>query len=489
MRIPTWMMDSWNWIDQRTGASATIAPIMDHHVPRNAKWWYVFGSATLMFFILQITTGICLALLYVPSAGEAYQSLIHIDTEVPLGWMIRGIHGWSSNAMVLMMLIHMCQVFLHGTYKFPRELTWIVGVFLLFGTLALAFTGQVLRWDQDSYWGLGIGAAMMGRIPWIGPEVVNLVIGGPIIAGETLSRWFSLHVFVLPGFVILMVGLHIVLILKNGISEMPEPGAVVDKATYREGFEQRMKTSGVPFFPEAAKRDMIFCGLMLLIVIGLAFFVGPFGPLGEPDPTMINTNPKPDFFFLWIFAILALLPPSIETYLILASPVVIVAVLILLPFISNEGERAPSRRPVAVITLVLLVTILAALSQLGVTTPWSPKMDAWTSDTTPRQFVVGRSPTELQGAILFQYMQCRNCHELAGIGGQRGPELDDIATRMTRDQLIRQVQQGGGNMPAFGKNLDSAQTAALAAFLQTLTPDGEHKAVIPAVKGDYPDWN
>lgn len=468
-----------DWFEDRSGASALVGPIMTHRVPRSAKWWYVFGSATLMFFVLQIVTGILLATLYVPSAAEAYASLRYIDEQVPLGWMVRAIHGWSSNAMVLMMLVHLTQVFLHGTYKYPRELTWMVGVLLMVCTLALAFTGQVMRWDQDAYWGLGIGAAIVDRMPVIGNELRAIMLGGPIIAGATLSRFFALHVFVLPGVTIVLVGLHMMLILRHGISEMPKPGDVVDPATYKPAYEERVHRTGVPFFPTAAQRDMVFCGAALLLMLALAAWFGPFGPGGVPDPTIIDTNPRPDFFFLWIFSALALLPPEMETPLLIVAPPVLLLALMLFPLIASKGERAPSRRPLVTVLLVVAVTGLGTLSWLGVTSPWSPVMDAWTSAPVPPQFIEGRSPLELQGAVMVQFAQCRNCHALGGMGGERGPALDRVATRLSWDQLVRQIQQGGGNMPAYGKTLSSAQTEAIVAFLSTLRPDFVPEASIP----------
>ena len=161
------------WTEERSGAVAFVAPIMTHRVPRDAKWWYVFGSATLMFLCIQIASGVLLATLYAPSAGDAYQSLLYINEQVPMGWMLRAIHSWSSNFMVFMMLVHMSQVFLHASFKYPRELTWMVGVLLLFCTLALAFTGQIMRWDQDAYWGLGIGASIVDRVPLLGNQKIG----------------------------------------------------------------------------------------------------------------------------------------------------------------------------------------------------------------------------------------------------------------------------------------------------------------------------
>ena len=471
MRLPGFLTRSVDVVDDRTGLVTVAKGAMYHRVPRNAKWWYVFGSATLMFFIIQLVTGVLLATIYVPSAAEAYSSLVYIDEKIPGGWMLRALHGWSSNAMCVMMLIHMAQVFLHGTYKYPRELTWVAGVFLCLTTLALAFTGQVMRWDSDAYWGLGIGAAIVDRVPFAGNWLRSLVLGGPDISGATLSRFFSLHVFILPGTAIGLVGLHLLLVLKNGISEMPKPGAVVEPETYREEYHKRVEKTGVPFFPDAARRDMVFCGAMLIALVGVAAWSGPFGPGPVPDPTIIEVSPRPDTLFLWIFAVLALLPPSTETFLLLVGPPVIIAILAALPFISPTGERAPSRRPLSVVALLVIVTALGVLTWLGEYSPWSPHMRAWTSDPTPVDYVKGRTPLELQGALQFQYAQCRNCHEIGGVGGERGPALDAVGTRLSWDQLVRQIQQGGGNMPAYGKNLSSAETQALVSFLVTLTED------------------
>src|SRR6202522_2724620 len=189
-----------NCLDERLQLGAPIRGTMEHPIPRDtASWAYVFGSAALTAFALQLVTGILLALIYVPSAAEAWNSLQILNHQVMLGWFIRALHGWGSNFMLAVVLIHMVQVFLFGAYKFPRELTWILGIFLLLMTLGMAFTGQVLRFDQDAYWGLGIGASISSRVPIVGPLLVKLLLGGPIIAGATLSRFFALHVFVIPG--------------------------------------------------------------------------------------------------------------------------------------------------------------------------------------------------------------------------------------------------------------------------------------------------
>jgi ubiquinol-cytochrome c reductase cytochrome b subunit len=436
----------------------------------------VFGSAALVVFVLQIVTGIVLALIYVPSAAEAWNSLQALNHDVTLGWFIRALHGWGSNFMVAIVLIHMVQVFLFGAYKYPRELTWVVGVFLLLMTLGMAFSGQILRFDQDAYWGLGIGASITSRIPILGPRLVDFLLGGPIIAGATLSRFFTLHVFVIPGLLIAFVGLHLLMVLKLGINEWPMPGRLVRKATYEEQYRELTKKDGAPFVPYAVWKDIFFAAFVVAAVAACAAYFGPFGPTGEPDPTIIQTVPKPDYFFLWIYALLALLPPSLETPAIILGPLIVIAALLFLPFLFGEGEKSWRRRPIAVLTILLVAVSLATFTHLARYPPWSPAMSAWSGEPVPQEFLQGRTALERQGALVFQGKQCRNCHALDGKGGQRGPALDAVATRLTQDQLIRQVLQGRGNMPAYGNNLSPAETTALVAFLRTLHPAGQQPA-------------
>jgi ubiquinol-cytochrome c reductase cytochrome b subunit len=465
------------WFDQRLQLGKPLRETMQHPVPREtASWFYVFGSAALTVFGFQLLTGILLAIVYVPSAGEAWNSLQILNTQVTLGWFIRALHGWGSNFMLAIVLIHMVQVFLFGAHKFPRELTWIVGILLLLLTLGMAFTGQVLRFDEDAYWGLGIGASIASRVPVLGPWLVKLLLGGPIIAGATLSRFFALHVFVIPGSLIAFVGLHLLLVLKLGINEWPMPGRVVRRSDYLENYHNLTLKDGVPFVPYAVWKDVVFSGLILLSIAACAVYFGPFGPSGQPDPTIIQTAPRPDFFFLWLYAILSLLPPSLETPVLLIGPVVALLVLVALPFVSGEGEKSWKRRPIAVLTILLVAVALGTFTHMASHAPWSPVMDAWSSTPVPSRFLNGRTALQRQGALVFQVKQCRNCHALDNSGGQRGPALDAVAVELTGDQLIRQVLQGGGNMPAYGKNLSPAETTALVAFLETLHPTGQPPA-------------
>ena len=481
------------WLEERLQLSAQVLDTARHRVPRRtASWAYVFGTAAMTAFGVQLVTGILLAIVYVPSAGQAWSTLQYLNNQAALGWFVRALHGWGSNVMLAIVLIHMGQVFLFGAHKYPRELNWIMGVFLLLVTLGMAFTGQVLRFDQDAYWGLGIGASIVSRVPLAGPLLVNLMLGGPIIAGATLSRFFALHVFVIPGLLIAFMAVHVLLVLKLGINEWPIPGRVVRRETYLREYRELTETDGVPFTPNAVWRDIVFSGVVLLAIAACAYLLGPFGPAGRPDPTIIQTAPKPDFFFLWLYAVLSYLPPSAETPLLLIAPPLIVIALLALPFVAGEGEKSWRRRPVAVLTVLFVVVSLATMTQLGRDAPWSPVMDAWSGAPIPVANLIGRSALERRGALVFQAKQCRNCHSLGESGGRRGPALDHVAVRLTEDQMIRQVIQGDGNMPAYGRNLTPAETKALVAFLETLRPAGQAPArdasrdVIRAASGDLP---
>src|SRR5499427_4894618 len=227
-----WLSAVGNWLDARLKVRETLLPMMRHPIPREVAgpmgWWYVFGSASLTLLVIQILTGIGLALVYVPAADKAYDSLLYLDYQETLGWFVRALHYYAGSGMVVLVLAHMTQVFLHGAYKYPRELTWVLGVFLLLCTLGMFFTGQILRWDPDAYWGLAVAGSMAGRVPLAGPKIVDLLLGGPIIGGDSLSRFFTLHVFVIPGVLLLFLVIHLWLIIKLGISAPPVPGRLVD---------------------------------------------------------------------------------------------------------------------------------------------------------------------------------------------------------------------------------------------------------------------
>tara|TARA_R110002111_G_scaffold227346_2_gene288911 strand:+ start:38508 stop:39944 length:1437 start_codon:yes stop_codon:yes gene_type:complete len=454
----------WNWIDNRIGFSDYIVPLMVHLVPDNARWWYIFGSATLCAFIVQVVTGVALAMSYVPGGEETYQSLQYITNTAPLGSIVRGMHYYGASAMVMLAVIHMVQVFMHATYKYPREMNWMSGVVLLFVVLGMAFTGQLLRWDANGVWSVTVAAEMAGRTPIVGPTLAHFILGGETVGGSTITRFFAMHVFIMPAMIFAGIGLHMLLIMRHGISEMPDVDQPVDPDTYKEAYEERIQKTGVPFWPVAMWRDMVFSTIIVGVILACAVFVGPPALDPPPNPSSINANPLPDWYFLWYFAVLSLLPPQLETWVILGVPVVGFVVLFFLPLLSNKGHRAPSKRPWAGGTVIFGSVAFIVLTIYGYKKPWSPDFGVKELPVS----VVGTDHGPLaEGAKLMHIKGCLYCHDIGGYGGHRGPELTVIGKLLTRDDLIIRINNGGHNMPAFASSISDSELQLIVDFLLT----------------------
>lgn len=462
--FPRILKATWAWLDARMGLSALIAPLITHRVPPDARWWYVFGSTALAAFLIQAVTGVMLSFSYVSSSGDAYAALQTLTHDAPFGRFLRGLHYFGASAMVLMVALHALQVFLFGAYKFPRELNWITGVLLLGLTLGMGFTGQLLRWDQTAVWSVVVGAEQAGRAPFVGEGLARFILGGGNVGGATLSRFFAIHVFVLPVLIVALVGAHLQLVLRNGISEPPQPGALVDPQTYRQDYEALLEKTGRPFWPDAAWRDVVFASVVIGVVLVCAFAVGP-PELGKPpDPSLIHADPRPDWYLLWYFAVLALLPPETENIFMVFAPLVAGGALLVLPLLFPRGERHYSRRPVAVAGAVTLLVMVGALLRAGVRSDWSPDFAA---QPIPAQVVASADPGVQRGAQLYFSKACINCHWIGNDGGRRGPDLTDAGDRLTRDQITIRILNGAANMPGFGHILKPDEMEALTAFLES----------------------
>src|SRR5438876_7290132 len=398
------------WLDDRIGFSANITPLIEHPVPPTG-WDYTIGSATLIAFTVQVVTGVALAFTYVPTPDHAYESLEFITRGAILGGIVRGIHFWGASAMVLLVCAHAAQVFLIGAFKFPRELNWLSGTMLLVFTFGMAFTGQLLRWNQDAYWAVVVGAAQAARAPLIGDWLTGVLFAGHSVGGATLTRFYATHVFMIPAIIFGLLGVHLYLVLRHGVSEPPVPGVVVDPRTYRQRYEEHVHKIGVPFWPDAGWKDVVFALAVGSVVLLLAIWLGP-PELGQiADPTIVQAYPRPDWYFLWYFALLALIPPAIEDVFILGFPLSIAAILLILPFVANQGERAPSRRPWSVAIVVIAVLSIGILVRQGDLAPWSPAPE---SVPIPASLMAGLSPAAQRGVQAFQTKGCNRCHAAGG---------------------------------------------------------------------------
>lgn len=209
------------WIDERLGLTTIYNTVFDRDVPK-VNWWYTLGSATLFLLVMQILTGIFLTVYYVPSPDHAYESVQYIMNDVTFGWLIRGIHHWGASLMVLFVFIHMLRTFFMAAYKFPREITWLTGVFLLLATLGMGFTGYLLPWNQRAYWATTVGTEIAGTVPLIGDFILRILRGGNDLSAMTLARFFSVHIWFLPAIILLLLGIHLYLVVRIGISSVPK---------------------------------------------------------------------------------------------------------------------------------------------------------------------------------------------------------------------------------------------------------------------------
>ena len=209
-----------NWFEERIGWRSVWEAIFLRKIPK-VNWAYTLGSATLFTVVNQFLTGILLTIYYVPTPDHAWDSVNYITTEVTFGWLIRGMHHYGASAMVILSVLHMVRVIFYGAYKYPREITWFTGVFLLLVTLGFGFTGYLLPWDQKAFWATTVGTQIAGAAPGVGETILKIMRGGDELSAVTLARFFGAHVWVLPAILLLLVSIHMFLVIKVGISDMP----------------------------------------------------------------------------------------------------------------------------------------------------------------------------------------------------------------------------------------------------------------------------
>jgi ubiquinol-cytochrome c reductase cytochrome b subunit len=292
-------------------------------------------------------------------------------------------------------------------------------------------------------------------------------MGGNTVGDNTLGRLYAFHVFWLPAILFLFVGVHVYMVLHNGISEPPKSGRPVIKEKYREWYHKTMEKKGVPFFPDSMWHDIAFSVLVLGFIILLAFIVKAPKLIGPPDPTTIDVVPAPDWYLTWIFALYAMMPYGIEDMLIVVLPIGLGLILFALPFIWGKGERSPMKRPWSMAGVSMVVVFILAFWWLGFKTPWVPRFN---TKPLPTNIVAKDSMKARQGVRLFYVEGCQYCHQIGPRGGQKGPNLTYVGDRLTKRLIKIAIINGShfkGGMPAFGPTLSATQLEDLVAFLQT----------------------
>ena len=211
-----------NWLDERIGIRGIRETLLDRKIPKGVGWPYVLGSVRLFLFTLQVVTGILLAMNYSPSPEHAHSSVSYMMQKIPMGSVVRGLHHWGASFMVVAVTLHLLRTFFYGAYKYPRELTWITGIFIWLLVLGFGFTGYLLPWDQKAYWATMVGANIASQAPFLGPAIAKVLRGGEALGAVTLTRFYAFHVLLLPALTALLIGFHLFLVVRIGISAPPE---------------------------------------------------------------------------------------------------------------------------------------------------------------------------------------------------------------------------------------------------------------------------
>ena len=345
---------TWDWLDERYKLTPLMEALLHVEIPRSARTYYM-GGITLFFFIVQTITGILLAIYYQPTPDTAYNSILFIMNEVNFGWLIRSVHAWGANLMVLFCVLHLLRVFFQGAYKAPREVTWGVGVFLLAVTLGFGFTGYLLPWDQRAFWATVVGSEIAGAVPLIGEQALIFLRSGPEVTASTLSRFFGVHVLVLPAMLVAFLAIHLTLVHQQGLADPTTPAT-----TEPEDEAAPEKKKLLPFYPHYMLDEFIAWYIMLAVLIIMASLF-PAG-LEEPaNPLRTPEHAKPEWYFLFLYQGLKLVPRFVGVIV----PLIGILLLLLLPLIDRNPEVVPRKRPVSIIIGVVIFIGIVALTIWG----------------------------------------------------------------------------------------------------------------------------
>jgi ubiquinol-cytochrome c reductase cytochrome b subunit len=397
-----------SWIDERWPLSPFVRLALEEEMSGGAGYAYVFGSSALIVFLLQVATGIWQLFYYVPTLAQGYNSLNYLRTEVPFGWLVHGLHYWGANAMVVLVFLHISQVFIWGAYKKPHELQWVTGVFLFLLTMTMSLTGGALPWDKRSYWLVEVASSSAGTVPIIGDLIKKIMLGGGVIGQLTLSRFFIIHVAILSGGLMTLAAIHLVALRMVG-----NAGPWGEKEREKKG----------PFWPDQVFKDGFVASVIIFLLAALSVYAPP--PFsGMADPLDASYIPKPEWNFLFFYEALKYFPGRLEVIATIGIPVGGTLILLLIPFVDRSPERNPLRRPVAMGGWFIVVAAFIALTLAGAySKPEGMEAAAPPASPPTAAAPVVLSASEKAGSELFKSQGCVACHRIGGTGGNIGPDL------------------------------------------------------------------
>lgn len=447
------------FLAERLGWQIHLKPFLYKELPNETGWRATMGSLGMLLFLVMAGSGMGLALFYSPSPDHAYTSVDYIMTKVPMGHLLRGIHHFGASAMVITVFIHLLICFFDAAFRPPREITWISGVMLLFVTLGLGFTGYLLPWDQKAYWATVVSANILRDVPLLGDLAARVLLAGSEVSGLTLTRFFALHVLILPALMGAILAGHIYLVRLHGLAPK-EP--VVKKPTPAKSPAGPRR---IRFYPEHLARSAVVFALCMTVILILSQWghIKTEPMAGTPDDTYL---PRPEWYYMWLFQLLTFFHGSAEIIGSLVIPGALATLLIALPFLDRNPLHNPSERPVAVaVAMSLLVgVIFLTLQGLGGTRPYGESL-----------MLPDRPLTLSESRGLQTYMErdCAYCHQIRGVGGRiEGPDMANIAKKgRTSTQLTAFIRNPRSKsrwatMPAY--DLKDDQLSALTDFILCL---------------------
>jgi ubiquinol-cytochrome c reductase cytochrome b subunit len=464
-------------LDKRIGHRKLLHEALDEPLPGGASWAYVFGSAATILFGVQLVTGLVLATYYSPSATDAWASVAYIESKVTMGSIVRGMHHHAASGMVLVVAAHMFQVVFFGAYKAPREGNWIAGLLLLGLTLAFALTGYLLPWDQTGYWATKVATSIAGTVPLIGGFIQRVIQGGNDYGNLTLTRFYAIHVILLPLSMLILIGVHIALFRKHGVT----PSAYKSERVLQSKLDH--------FWPKQLLYDAIFAFFVIAAVAYYAIVKGaPLEPPAEPASTFIA---RPEWYFLFLFQLLKYFEGPLQVVGTIIVPGLAATLLLILPFLDRGRSRAVGKRIVFVggfvggLVLIGLLSILAKLHDardpgIALQKERSEReaerarmLAAQGVPPAGAAFMLAHDPLT-RGERVFD-RECASCHTLEGHGPEKpkGPDLTGYRSRA----WIRQVLRDSDSKRLFG----ITKVHGMKSFAHL--PDAELNALVELVYG------
>jgi len=451
-----------DFLESRGGLTSLWRAFADEPVSVRRAWLFTLGSAALAVFLVQFVTGFALTLAYAPTPDHAWESVKAIQTRLFAGGLVRGLHHWGASAMVVLAVLHMARTFAFGAYRRPRELNWLVGLALLLLVLGFGFTGYLLPWDQKAYWATVVGTKVPAALPVVGPAASRLMAGGPVVGAATLTRFYALHVVLLPLLAFALIAVHLLLLRRHahaGPTTEPDP---------RE-----------PFFPFQAARD----GAVILAVVLALFWLAarhpaPLGRLADPSDTA--SVPRPEWYFLPLFQLLKVFKGPLEPLGTAVLPGLSMLLLALVPWLDRGASRRPrDRRPVLVFGSLAGAGLLALLVLGALDAPKTGAPSGLGGAAEPPD------PRLLGGLASYERRGCASCHGADGRPAAGAPpDAIGLAARplvLQGDALAKHVKEKSVHRPAAeeeGENPDKDLPSVLA-YVDAVSKYGVKLSLLP----------